>query len=152
MKTLLERIVVNFLAKSKEPSVAPKKTLLEQITEEFLSEEESGATQQAKEKGLKWMGFDRWADNSGEIKFKANADKTGLEPWTKEDEEDFITGRGLHYDTTSQRAQPEEHRRSETADPGGGEATRDARCDHFTDTNLGRALGARAYRMGSDRR
>ena len=38
MKTLLERIVVNFLAKPKEPSVAPKKTLLEQITEEFLSE------------------------------------------------------------------------------------------------------------------
>ena len=59
---------------------------------------------------------------------------------TKEDEEHFITGRRLHYDTTSQRAQPGEHRRSETADPGGGEATRDARCDHFTDTNLGRAL------------
>ena len=40
MKTLLERIVVNFLAKSKEPSVAPKKTLLEQITEEFLAEQD----------------------------------------------------------------------------------------------------------------
>ena len=39
MKTLLERIVVNFLRKPKEPPVAPKKTLLEQITEEFVREE-----------------------------------------------------------------------------------------------------------------
>ena len=40
MKTLLERIVVNFLGKPKEPPVAPKKTLLEQITEEFLAEQD----------------------------------------------------------------------------------------------------------------
>ena len=38
MKTLLERIVVNFLRKPKEPPVAPKKTLLERITVEFLGE------------------------------------------------------------------------------------------------------------------
>ena len=40
MKTLLERIVVNFLRKPKEPPVAPKKTLLERIAVEFLGEQD----------------------------------------------------------------------------------------------------------------
>jgi hypothetical protein len=48
MKTLLERIVVNFLRKPKEPPVAPKKTLLERIAVEFLGED-SDAAQQAKD-------------------------------------------------------------------------------------------------------
>ena len=67
MKTLLEIIVVNFLAKSKEPSVAPKKTLLEQITEEFLSEDKFPWRTQAKKAGLKHIPNSRgyWS-KSGE--------------------------------------------------------------------------------------
>ena len=59
MKTLLERIVVNFLGKPKEPPVAPKKTLLEQITEEFLSEEKIKAVKIGTDGGsdrIVWFG------------------------------------------------------------------------------------------------
>jgi len=68
MKTLLERIVVNFLRKPKEPPVAPKKTLLEQITEEFVREEytddekrDIGIPPDVVSKGGKWYRGDVYA-------------------------------------------------------------------------------------------
>jgi hypothetical protein len=89
MKTLLERIVVNFLRKPKEPPVVPKKTLLERIAVEFLGEEDSPATQQAKQMGLVYKQFGRWADpTTDKITHKSADDGAKLVPWTAEDEEE----------------------------------------------------------------
>ena len=76
MKTLLERIVVNFLAKPKEPPVAPKKTLLEQITEEFVTEKYTDAKKQqmgipadAESRGGRWYRGDVYAGRVRDGKF-----------------------------------------------------------------------------------
>ena len=75
MKTLLERIVVNFLGKPKEPPVAPKKTLLEQITEEFLSEYTDAEKQKMNipldvvSRGGKWYRGDVYAGRVRDGKF-----------------------------------------------------------------------------------
>ena len=76
MKTLLERIVVNFLGKSKEPPVAPKKTLLEQITEEFVTEKYTDAKKQqmgipadAESRGGRWYRGDVYAGRVRDGKF-----------------------------------------------------------------------------------
>ena len=88
MKTLLERIVVNFLAKPKELPVAPKKTLLEQITEEFLVEDDSPATQQAKQMGLVYKQFGRWGDpKTNKITHKSVDGGAKLVPWTDDEDE-----------------------------------------------------------------